>query len=68
MLFTLDAKKKYPNNTDSPGYFTTKLDKAFQQRLRELLDSTKDVTVTYGINGKSKLQKAKEELNLGLDL
>ena len=33
------------------------------------MDSTKDVTVTYGINGAVSYQKAKgEELNLGLDL
>ena len=34
-----------------------------------MLDSTKDVIVTYGINGAMSYQKAKEEeLNLGLDL
>lgn len=41
----------------------------FNERLKRLLDSTKDVTVTYGINGAMSYQKAKEEeLNLGLDL
>ena len=64
-----DAKTKYPNNTDSQAIYNEIRDKAFQQRLRELLDSTKDVTVTYGINGKVSYKKAKEEeLNLGLDL
>ena len=41
----------------------------FNKRLRRLLDSTKEVTVTYGITGAISYQKAKEqELNLGLDL
>ena len=45
------------------------MDKEFDSRLKRLLDSTKDVTVTYGINGAMSYQKAKEEeLNLGLDL
>ena len=39
------------------------------ERLKRLLDSTKEVTVTYGITGAVSYQKAKEEeLNLGLDL
>ncbi|MBA2745980.1 MAG: protein translocase subunit SecDF, partial [Flavisolibacter sp.] len=41
----------------------------YKSRLRRLLDSTKEVTVHYGINGAVSYQKAKEEeLNLGLDL
>ena len=41
----------------------------FNKRLRRLLDSTKETTVTYGITGAISYQKAKEqELNLGLDL
>jgi SecD/SecF fusion protein len=41
----------------------------FNKRLRRLLDSTKEVNVTYGITGAISYQKAKEqELNLGLDL
>src|SRR5687767_7701307 len=44
-------------------------DQAYKDRLRRLLDSTKDVTVHYGPTGKISYQKAKEnELNLGLDL
>ena len=44
-------------------------DLEFNKRYRRLLDSTKDVTVTYGITGEIGYQKAKEqELNLGLDL
>ncbi len=41
----------------------------YKSRLRRLLDSTKDETVHFGINGAVSYQKAKEEeLNLGLDL
>jgi SecD/SecF fusion protein len=42
---------------------------AYADRLKRLLDSTKDVTVHYGPTGAISYQKAKEnELNLGLDL
>ncbi|HLO80275.1 MAG TPA: protein translocase subunit SecD, partial [Chitinophagaceae bacterium] len=41
----------------------------FKKRLRRMLDSTREKTVTYGITGAISFQKAKEqELNLGLDL
>jgi SecD/SecF fusion protein len=44
-------------------------DSALKLRTRQLLDSTRDVTVTYGVTGAVSYQKAKEqELNLGLDL
>jgi SecD/SecF fusion protein len=44
-------------------------DQIYKERLRRLLDSTKDVTVHYGIGGAISYQQAKEnELNLGLDL
>ena len=63
------ALEKYPANKDSQAVYQEVLDKAYQDRLRRLLDSTKDVTVTYGINGPMSYKKAKEEeLNLGLDL
>lgn len=63
------AIEKYPGNKDSQAIYQEKLDTAYQARLKRLLDSTKDVTVTYGINGAISYQKAKEEeLNLGLDL
>ncbi len=40
-----------------------------KKRMRRLLDSTREKTVTYGITGAISYQKAKEqELNLGLDL
>jgi SecD/SecF fusion protein len=44
-------------------------DLAYKDRLKRLLDSTKDQTVHYGIQGAISYQQAKEnELNLGLDL
>lgn len=63
------AAEKYPGNKYSQAIYQEVLDKAYQTRLQRLLDSTKDVTLTYGINGKVSYKKAKEdELNLGLDL
>lgn len=63
------AIEKFPGNKDSQAVYQETLDQAYQDRLKRLLDSTKDVTVTYGINGAVSYQKAKEEeLNLGLDL
>ena len=63
------ADVKYPNNKDSQAIYQETLEKVYQDRLKRLLDSTKDVTVTYGFNGPVSYQKAKnEELNLGLDL
>ena len=65
----LPSTQKYPNNKDSQGVYDEIRDKAYQEKLSRLLDSTKDVTVTYGINGAVSYKKAKEEeLNLGLDL
>ncbi len=44
-------------------------DGLYKERLRRLLDSTKETTVHYGLQGAVSYQKAKEEeLNLGLDL
>ena len=44
-------------------------DSVLKLRTRQLLDSTRDETVTYGVTGAISYQKAKEqELNLGLDL
>lgn len=63
------AAQKYPGNKDSQAVYQETLDRAYQDRLKRLLDSTKDVTLTYGINGAVSYQKAKEEeLSLGLDL
>lgn len=63
------AKEKYPNDKDSQAIYQEIIDQEYQKRLQRLLDSTKDKTVTYGINGAVSYKKAKaEELNLGLDL
>lgn len=63
------AAEKYPGNKDSQAVYQETLDKIEADRLKRLLDSTKDVTVTYGLTGAVSYQKAKEEeLNLGLDL
>ena len=63
------AAEKYPGNKDSQAIYQEHLDQIKHERLKRLLDSTKDVTVTYGITGAVSYQKAKaEELNLGLDL
>jgi SecD/SecF fusion protein len=57
--------KKYAKAEDLPD----SLEDAYNERLEALLDSTRDVTLTYGITGPVSYQKAKEEeLNLGLDL
>lgn len=63
------AEQKYPGNKDMQVLYQDTLDRVYNDRLRRLLDSTKDETVSYGITGKISYQKAKtEELNLGLDL
>lgn len=63
------AAQKYPGNKDSQAVYQETLDKIKADRLKRLLDSTKDVTVSYGFTGAVSYQKAKEEeLNLGLDL
>lgn len=63
------ATEKFPDNKDSQSVYQEYLDDIKADRLKKLLDSTKDVTVTYGPTGAMSYQKAKEqELNLGLDL
>ena len=63
------ALEKYPGNKDSQAVYQESLDRVYRDRLKRLLDSTKDETVTYGVTGRVSYQKAKEEeLNLGLDL
>jgi len=63
------AAEEFPGNKDSQAVYQEYLDKIKGERLKRLLDSTKDVTVTYGPTGPLSYQKAKEqELNLGLDL
>ncbi|MGC4036258.1 MAG: protein translocase subunit SecDF [Chitinophagaceae bacterium] len=68
-LYPEKPEVKYPGNKDAQALYQDTLTKAYNDRLRRLLDSTKDETVSYGITGKVSYQKAKaEELNLGLDL
>ena len=63
------AAEKFPGNKDSQAVYQEFLNKVQADRLKRLLDSTKDVTITYGPTGAISYQKAKEqELNLGLDL
>lgn len=53
----------------SPDDYPDSIKEVFDTRYKRLQDSTKDVTITYGVNGAISYQKAKEsELNLGLDL
>jgi SecD/SecF fusion protein len=60
---------KYPTNKDSQAIYREVWDTIKAARVKRLLDSTKEVTITYGITGAVSYQKAKEEeLNLGLDL
>jgi len=57
--------KRFSNPDDYPD----SIKNVYDTRLKRLEDSTKDVTITYGVQGAISYQKAKEsELNLGLDL
>jgi SecD/SecF fusion protein len=64
------VKAKYPEaRNKKPDEYPDSVKAVYDARLRRLEDSTKDVTLTYGLNGSISYQKAKEsELNLGLDL
>jgi SecD/SecF fusion protein len=64
------VKAKYPGiRNNKPEDYPDSIKAVYDARLRRLEDSTKDVTLTYGLNGAISYQKAKEnELNLGLDL
>ena len=64
------VKAKYPDvRNKKPEDYPDSTRAVYDARLRRLEDSTKDVTLTYGLNGAISYQKAKEnELNLGLDL
>ncbi|MEJ0101639.1 MAG: protein translocase subunit SecD [Bacteroidota bacterium] len=67
--YPVTPEQKYPGDKDLQVLYQDTLNKIYNDRLKRLLDSTKDVTVTYGVTGKVSYQKAKtEELNLGLDL
>ncbi|MBD0294896.1 MAG: protein translocase subunit SecDF, partial [Flavisolibacter sp.] len=63
------AQQKYPGNSELQSLYQDTLDQVYKDRLKRLLDSTKDKTVHYGPTGAISYQQAKEnELNLGLDL
>ena len=63
------AEQKYPDNKELQALYKDTLDRIYQDRLKRLLDSTRDVNVTVGPQGMITYQQAKEnELNLGLDL
>ena len=65
----MEAKAQSFVNSNYKNADSAEKQQAYQDRLKRLLDSTKDVTVHYGPTGKISYQKAKEnELNLGLDL
>ncbi|HET9058155.1 MAG TPA: protein translocase subunit SecDF [Chitinophagaceae bacterium] len=65
----IKAKAEKFVKTALPNATADSKDSALKLRTRQLLDSTRDITVTYGVTGSVSYQKAKEqELNLGLDL
>jgi len=65
----MEAKAKQFVNANYANADPIEKDLAYKERLKRLLDSTKDVTVHYGPTGAISYQQAKEnELNLGLDL
>ncbi|MGL6021517.1 MAG: protein translocase subunit SecDF [Chitinophagaceae bacterium] len=62
-------EQKYSNDPVQQSLYKDSLEIIFNNRYKKLLDSTKDKTITYGLQGPISYQKAKEnELNLGLDL
>jgi SecD/SecF fusion protein len=65
----MEAKaKQFVSLNYANGDSATKA-QAYKDRLKRLLDSTKDENIHFGITGPISYQKAKEEeLNLGLDL
>ena len=66
---TMEKKAKSFVSANYPAATTEIKDAEFRKKLRRLLDSTREKTVTYGLTGAISYQKAKEqELNLGLDL
>ena len=65
----MEGKARSYVNAAFPNASAEVKDAEFKKRLRRLLDSTRETTVTYGTTGAISYQKAKEqELNLGLDL
>jgi SecD/SecF fusion protein len=65
----MEKKARSYVNAAFPDAAAEAKDAEYKKRLRRLLDSTRETTVTYGTTGAISYQKAKEqELNLGLDL
>src|SRR5882724_1583249 len=65
-LYPATAERKYPGNKEAQALYQDTLDEVYKQRLKRLLDSTKENKITWW--GTS-YQKSKEsELLLGLDL
>lgn len=65
----MEAKAKQFVDFNYRGADEITKDLRYKERLKRLLDSTKEETVHYGIQGAISYQQAKEnELNLGLDL
>lgn len=65
----MEAKAQQFVSANYPNADSATKELAYKERLKRLLDSTKEETVHYGIQGPISYQQAKEnELNLGLDL
>ncbi len=65
----MESKAKAFVNSNYATSSAEEKDLEYRKRLRRLLDSTRETTITYGTTGSISYQKAKEqELNLGLDL
>ncbi|RPD51742.1 protein translocase subunit SecDF [Paracnuella aquatica] len=65
----MEAQANSYVSTNYPNADAITKELQYKDRLKRLLDSTKDETVHYGIQGAISYQQAKEnELNLGLDL
>src|SRR6476620_8474888 len=65
----LESRAKTWVRVNYPNASAELTDSVYKRKLKDLEDSTKDETITYGITGAISYQKAKnEELNLGLDL
>src|SRR6476469_5306624 len=54
------AQQKYSDNKQLQTLYQDTLSQIYEQRLKRLLDSTKDETVSYGPSGAITYQKAKE--------
>jgi len=62
----LSPEKKYPGDKEAQALYSDTVDQAYNNRLRRLLDSTKDVKITWW--GTTYQKSKQNELLLGLDL